>query len=78
MDSNGNTQVYFGSGCSSDLGPLAEMELLNWIEDLFHMGYPPEWGSVHTAAVSIARGQGTCTKVVKCTFQTLIINKKTK
>ena len=50
MDIDGNKVVYFGSGGSSDLGPAAERELLNWIEELCRMGYPPEWGSVHTAA----------------------------
>ena len=60
MDIDGNKVVYFGSGGSSDLGPAPERELLNWIEELCRMGYPPEWGSVHTAAQSIARAQGKC------------------
>ena len=58
MDKNGEKSVNFGSGVSPDLGPLAERELLNWIEDLCMMGYPTEWGQVQTAAVSIARAQG--------------------
>ena len=38
MDIDGNKVVYFGSGGSSDLGPAAERELLNWIEELCCMG----------------------------------------
>ena len=67
VDADGKKLVYLGSGCSSELGPIAEQKLL----ELFHRGWPPEWGNVHSAALCIARSQGTpppllykCNKIV--------------
>ena len=32
--------------------------MVEWIDELFDRGYPPEWGDVHAAALSIAKWQG--------------------
>ena len=48
VDADGKKFVYLGPGCSSDLDPIAEQKLLEWIQ-----------GNVHSAALCIARSQGT-------------------
>lgn len=58
VDSAGNKSTKFSSGNSPDLGEAGERELVNWIQELFRRGWPPEWLDVHAAAISLASAQG--------------------
>ena len=58
IEENGTKKYTFGPGESSTLGEVGERELVEWIDELFDRGYPPEWGDVHAAALSIAKWQG--------------------
>ena len=58
VNPDGKKRTIISCGTSCDLGVAGEQELVDWIAALHEQGWPPEWGNVHAAAISIARAQG--------------------
>ena len=54
----GEKEHVFGTGLTPSLGVVGENQLVDWIEDLYARGWPPEWWDVHAAALAIAQHQG--------------------